>query len=122
MYSLNTSYWPRARGVLELEHRLRVEQVVLALATPLVLAAVVEVAVGLLLGTQRVGAGVTATDLLGDLVEADAAEPADGAGEVLVDELVTEPDRLEDLGAGVGGDRRDAHLGHHLEDALARRP
>jgi hypothetical protein len=30
-----------------------------------------------------------------------------------------EADGLEDLGAGVGGDRGDAHLGHHLEHALA---
>ena len=39
-----------ARRVLELEHRLRVEQVVLALAAPLVLAAEVEVAVRPLVG------------------------------------------------------------------------
>ena len=32
-----------------------------------------------------------------------------------------EPDRLEDLGAAVGRDRRDAHLAHHLEHALAER-
>ena len=32
---------------------------------------------------------------------------------------LTEPDRLEDLRAGVGRDRGDAHLRHHLEHALA---
>ena len=32
-----------------------------------------------------------------------------------------EADRLEDLGPGVGGHGRDAHLGHDLEDALAGR-
>ena len=64
---------------------------------------------------------VAQRDLLGDLVEADAAEAADGAGEVLVDQLLAEADGLEDLGAGVGRDRGDAHLGHHLEDALAGR-
>ena len=31
-----------------------------------------------------------------------------------------EPDRFEDLRTGVRRDRRDAHLRHHLEDALAR--
>ena len=55
------------------------------------------------------------------LVEADAADAADGAGEVAVDELLAEPDRLEDLGAGVRRHRRHAHLRHHLQDALAAR-
>ena len=110
---------PGAGGVLELEDRLGVEEVVLALAAPLVLAAGLEVAVGPLLGPARVGDGVAQADLLGELVEADAAEAADGAGEVLVDELLAEADGLEDLRAGVGRDRRDAHLGHHLQDALA---
>ena len=54
-------------------------------------------------------------------VEADAAELAHGAGEVAVDELLGEADGLEDLGAGVGRHRRDAHLAHDLEDALAER-
>jgi hypothetical protein len=35
---------------------------------------------------------------------------------------LVEADRLEDLGAAVALDRRDAHLGHHLDDALARPP
>ena len=108
-----------AGGVLELEHRLGVEEVVLALPAPLVLAADLELAVGPLAGTVGVGLGVAGGDLGGDLVEADAAELGGGAGEVLVDELLAEADGLEHLGAGVGGDRGDAHLGHHLEDALA---
>ena len=68
-----------------------------------------------------VGRGVPRRDLLGDHVEADAAELRRRAGEVAVDELVGQADRLEDLGAAVGRDGRDAHLGHHLEDALAER-
>ncbi len=107
--------------MLQLEHGLRVEQVDLALAAPLVLAAELELAVGPLLGARRVGLGVAGGDLGGDLVEADAAEPADRAGEVALDELLAEPDGLEDLGPGVAGDGRDAHLRHHLEDALAAR-
>ena len=47
-----------AGGVLQLEHRLGVEQVVLALASPLVLAADLEVAVGALLGPGEVGEAV----------------------------------------------------------------
>ena len=42
-------------------------------------------------------------------------------GEVLVDHVLVEADRLEDLGAAVALDRGDAHLGHHLDDALADR-
>ena len=106
-------------GVLQLEHRLRVEQVHLALAPPLVLAAELEPAVGALLGPRRVGGGVARGDLHGDLVEADAAEAADRAGEVLVDQLLAEADALEDLRAGVAGDGAHAHLAHHLEHALA---
>ena len=88
-----------AGGVLQLEHRLRVEQVVLALAAPLVLAAELERRGGRARRGGRVGASRGGGDLVGELVEADAAEPAHGAGEVLVDELVAEADRLEDLRA-----------------------
>jgi hypothetical protein len=109
----------RAGRVLQLEHRLRVEQVHLALAAPLVLPAGLEPAVGPLGGVLRVGPAVARRDLRGDDLEADAAEPARRAGEVLVDELLREPERLEDLRAGVGRDGRDAHLAHHLEHALA---
>ena len=66
-----------ARRVLQLEHRLRVEEVVLALAAPLVLAAELEVAVGAL--ARAASGSATAWrrgDLVGELVEADAAEAA----------------------------------------------
>src|SRR5690606_19868630 len=106
-------------GVLELEHRRRVEQVVLALAAPLVLATELELAVGPFLGPAGVGGRVASGDLGGDLVETDATEAADRAGEVALDELLAEPDRLEDLGAGVARHRRHTHLRHHLEHALA---
>ena len=67
----------RAGGVLQPEDRLRVEQVRLALAAPLVLAADVERAVRRRDAARRVGDAVPARDLLGDDVEADAAELAD---------------------------------------------
>ena len=54
-------------------------------------------------------------------LEADAAEARRRPGEAFPDDLVADPDRLEDLGAGVGGDRGHAHLGHDLEHALAER-
>jgi len=45
--------------------------------------------------------------LLRDDVDADAADPGGGPGEVLVHEVLREPHRLEDLGAVVALDRRD---------------
>ena len=109
------------RGVLQLEHRLGVEQVVFALAAPLVLATELEPAVGPLLGAARVGDRVTHPDRRRDLIEPDPAEPADGTREVSVDELLAEPDRFEDLGAGVRRHGRHPHLRHHLQHALAAR-
>ena len=66
---------PGARGVLQLEHRVRVEQVVLALAAPLVLAADLELAVRALVGPVQVRQRVAGGDVVGDVVEVDAAEP-----------------------------------------------
>ena len=39
----------------------------------------------------------------------------------MVDDVLTEAERLEHLGAAVALDRGDAHLGHDLDDALGRR-
>ena len=72
--------------MLEPEDRLGVEQVRLALAAPLVLAADLELAVRRRDAAARVRRGVPAGDLLGDHVEADAAELGGGAGEVAVDD------------------------------------
>ena len=60
--------------MLQLEHRLGVEEVELALAAPLVLAAGPQVAVGGLLGPVEVGEAVALDRLGGEHVEADAAE------------------------------------------------
>ena len=65
--------------------------------------------------------GVARGNLGCDHVQSDAAELVRGAGEVLVDHVVAQAERLEHLRAGVGRDRGDAHLRHHLEDALAQR-
>ena len=99
----------------------RVEQVRLALAAPLVLAADLEPAVRC--SRRRAGrrARAAAATSVGDHVEADAAEARCRAGEELVDELLRQADRLEDLRAGVGRDGGHAHLGHHLQHALAER-
>ena len=112
---------PAAPGrVLQLEHGLRVEQVRLALAAPLVLAAGLQPPVIRAGAPRREGPGVPGRGLGGQHVEADAAEPGRGAGEAGADDLLAQPDGLEDLRPGVGGDGGDAHLGHDLQQALAQ--
>ncbi len=108
-----------AGGVLEPEHGLGVEQVVLAFAAPLVLAAGLQRAVRPGRRVDREGAAVAAQHLGCEHVEADPAEAADGAREVLVDDGAAQADRLEDLGACVRGDGADAHLRHHLQHTAA---
>ena len=98
VYSLKIEYSARAGGVLELEHRLRgLKRWTSPSRRHWYSPPSGTVAVRELLGARRVGVGVAAPGRLGHLVETDAAGAADGAGEVLVDELVAEADRLEDL-------------------------
>ena len=108
-----------ARRVLELEDGVRVEEVVLAVAPPLVLAAPVQIRVAH--GSHGEGALVPAADLLGEDVEADARDARSRAGEVAVDQVAVQSDGLEDLSAAVALERRDPHLGHDLEDPLVER-
>ena len=110
---------PAAGGVLQLEHRVGVEQVVLAVAAPLVLAAVVQV--GRSHGPHRVRAPVPLEHLLGDDLDADAADARRRPGEIAIDEGAIEADRFEDLRAAIALKGRDAHLGHHLQDAFVER-
>src|SRR3712207_7880345 len=49
------------------------------------------------------------------------SDPRRGAREMAVDELARQADGLEDLRPVVGLDRRDAHLGDRLEQALDRK-
>ena len=56
-----------------------------------------------------------------DLLEPDALDLAVGAGEIFGDEVATQADRVEDLRAAIGLIGGDAHLRHHLEDALVGR-
>jgi hypothetical protein len=111
---------PGAAGVLELVDGERVEEVELALLPVLVLAADAELLVddGPL---GRVGAVLAGLHLPGDDVDAHAADAGGGPGEVLVDEVLVQAHRLEDLGAVVALDGGDPHLGDHLDDALVHR-
>ena len=110
-----------AGRMLQQEHHFRGEQVQLALAAEGVFAADLEAAVHALGRVLRVGPAVAQFDLLGDHVQPGAAELGWRAGEVLVDDVLVDADRLEGLRGGVGGDGGDAHLAHHLHHALAER-
>jgi hypothetical protein len=112
---------PAPGRVLELEHGLRVEQVRFPFAPPLVLPAGFQPPVRGPRPARREGPGVARGRLGGQLVEAHPGQAGRRPGEAGPDDLVADPDRLEDLGAGVGGDRGHAHLGHDLQQALAER-
>ncbi len=56
-----------------------------------------------------------------DLLEAGAFDGAGGAGEALLHEAARQSHGVEDLRAAIGLIGGDAHLGHHLQDALADR-
>ena len=106
-----------SNGVLELGDRVRAPHVQLAVAAPLEDAADrQQIALG-----PRVGAEMALHRLGREHVEADAADPRRGPGEVLVDQLALQPHRLEDLGTAVGLDRRDPHLRERLQQPLADR-
>ena len=69
--------------------------------------------------SARIGARVPGQHLARKLLGADPADARRGTGEVTVDELRRQADRLEDLCTAVGRDGRDAHLGERLQDPLA---
>ena len=105
--------------VLQRGDGVRVPKVPLAVEAVLVLAAVVQVQeAGLAAAEAR---AVPGQGLAGDDVQADAFDPRRGAEEILADELAVQADGLELLGRLVAPQRRDAHLGHRLQNALFHR-
>jgi hypothetical protein len=107
-----------ARRVLQLVDRIGIEEVVLAIAAPLVLAAFVEIALGD--RAQRERQFVARAYFLGDRLDAHAANARRRPREIAIDEVFRQADRLEDLRAAIALQRRDAHLRHHLQHALVQ--
>jgi hypothetical protein len=105
-----------AHGVLQQRDGVRVVHVMLAAPPPLILAARLEVAVEVGGDLERVV--VAELRLAREHVQADALNARRGPREVALDQIGVEADGLEDLRAPVALERRDPHLGHHLEDAL----
>ena len=68
-----------------------------------------------------IGEPVAFDGLPRDLRQPRPADGARGAGEEPLDEALVQADGVEDLRAAIGLVGRDAHLGHHLEDALVDR-
>jgi hypothetical protein len=106
--------------MLQPEDGLRVEQMRLTVAAPLVLAAAQQRAVGLLDAALGVGHLVAGGNFGRDHVQANAAELGVGSGEEFVHQFLSKAQCLERLRAGVGRHGGDAHLGHDLQDALAQ--
>ena len=67
------------------------------------------------------GAGMLLGDLLLHAAQADAGDARRHAGEELGDQRARQADRLEVAAAAIGRQHRDAHLGHHLEQAFVER-
>ena len=106
-----------AGGLLELDDRLGRPHVLLSVRAPGVFATRGQVAAGG--GADAVGGLVEVDRLLHHLEEADAVDLRGRAREVALDEGRLQADRLEDPRAAVAHQGRDAHLGHHLGEALA---
>ncbi len=111
----------RPGRVLQQEDRLGGEQVQFAVAPVLVDAADVEPTMHLRRRVLRIRGAVPQFHFAGEHVQTDTAETTHRPGEVLVDHLARETDGLENLCGGIRPDRRNAHLGHHLEHTLAER-
>ena len=106
-------------ALLELEHGLGVEQVEFPVPAPLDVSAAFE-----FLGADGpVGESVfePLQGFLGHDVDADSTDARGRPGEIFFDEITLQADGLEYLRAAIRLDGRDAHLGHHLEDALVER-
>jgi hypothetical protein len=68
-----------------------------------------------------VAVGVAPEDVGAEVGEPDAPDRGERAVEAQLDDLATEPVRLEDLRRPVGVDGRDAHLRHDLQHAVLNR-
>src|SRR5206468_5582531 len=85
----------RATGELELVNRLRIKQVILAVGTPLILAAGIER--GAVDFAFRKGVLMASQDFFGEHLETDSLDTGRRPGEIPVDDGLIQDDRLEDL-------------------------
>ena len=117
VYSWNVCEALLPHGVLQLRDGLRIVQVILAAGAPVIIAA--DGQFGLEIGQRAEGVSVLAACASSrEHVQPDAFDARRGAGEVLLDQLLVEPDGFEDLRAAIALQRGDAHLREGLQQAL----
>ncbi|CAB4550282.1 unannotated protein [freshwater metagenome] len=87
--------------MLKLVDRFGIEEVVLPFSAPLILATHLERTMSSLRWVLRIREAMTHSNLSCDLVETNATETTYRAGEVFVDKIVRETNRLENLRTGV---------------------
>ncbi len=103
-------------GVLQLDDRVGIPEMLFAVEPELVLAAEIEFE---RTGFERLEGGAVPRDRLArDHVEIAAGDPRGRAGEIAVDDGMIEPDGLELLGELVAAERGNAHFRDRLEDSL----
>ena len=105
-----------ARRELQLVDCFGVEQVVFAVAPPLILPAGIQRCAVDGAGRKRVP--VPQADFFGYDVDAHALNLGRGPGEILVDDRVVEADGFKNLRAAIALDGRNPHLGHGFHDAF----
>ena len=103
--------------LLQQEDGLRIIEVILTGAAPLVFAAGTQITMRARGPLGRVGHAVANGHFFGEFVEADATHAGGGPGEILVDDILVQTNGFEQLGATIAHDGGDAHLGHDLEYA-----
>src|SRR5690606_8304604 len=108
-----------SRGMLKLRDRHRAPVMVLTLDAVVVFTARIE-RVHRMMPIER--GSVSPKRFLRDLGDPCSTDPRRRAGEVAIDELLIEPECLEDLRTAVTLQRGDAHLGEDLEQPLTHSP
>ncbi len=102
--------------LLQAVDRLGIEQVIFAVGAPLILSAGRQhLVVGIALAKGRV---MAQQHFPGNRLDVDATNARTRPREVFVNHILTQSHGLEHLRTVIALHRRDAHLGHHLDDAL----
>ncbi len=106
----------RTHRVLQFVNGLGIEEMVFAVAPPLILTANVQRIDRHI--AFRIRACMSRQSLRGDDVETHAFNARRSAGEIFVDDFAVQSHRFKNLCAAIAVNGADAHLGHHFDDAF----
>ncbi len=106
-----------ADGFLQLGDGQRVQQMIFAVAPPLVGAADIQ-RQGFVGDAFRESRLMARADFAGDPVEVNSADPRGGAGEIGIDHAAVQSDGFKNLCAAIAVQGGDTHLGHDFEQSL----